>query len=121
MRTKWTLFFLVACLISGCGYSVQIPSTSKSTDGQGPTGDISFPAESSRESYLIPPEIPTSLVTYIFTRRSNVRNQGEILAISVRDQSRGMWTLEILREAFPDQITTEVLHFKAEGATWREM
>lgn len=121
MRTKWILFFLVTCLISGCGYGGQRASANKSAEDQGPTGEISFSKESARESYLIPPEIPPSLLTYIFARDSRASRQGEILSISIRDQSARHWTLEILREALPDQVTMQVHHFEAVGVTWREV
>ena len=121
---KLSALFLVALLLSGCS-DRNLPASAREYSleqvAQGPTGESSFDAELSRESYLIPPEIPPSLLTYIFARDSRVSRQGEILSISVRDQSARHWALEILREALPDRVTTQVHHFEAVGETWREV
>ena len=121
---KLSALFLVALLLSGCS-DRNLPASAREYSleqvAQGPTGEISFDAERSRESYLIPPEIPPSLLTYIFARDSRDSRQGEILSISVRYQSARHWTLEILREALPDRVTTQEHHFEAAGETWREV
>jgi len=121
MKIKSIAALLCALVLSGCTShgGAQVGNTIPSE--QGPTGVIAEPSVQVRESYLIPPEIPPSLLTYIFTRQSLSEKKGEILSISVLDSGEESWTLEILREFLPDEIRTDVHRFIARGKRWREL
>lgn len=86
----------------------------------GPTGNsqraISKPDV--RESYLIPPEIPASLLTYLFRSRTS---KGEITSIHVHEVVENIWTLAITSESLPDGVFFEVHRFAPDGATWRQV
>lgn len=82
----------------------------------GPTGSVTkseMPA-----SYLIPPEIPATLVTLLF---SQVRSGSEILAIRVVSANSQFWSLEISSESLPDNSSTQIRHFERNGNSWREI
>jgi len=121
---SWRYFILAisALALALCGCStLQISSADTSTTEFGPTGSLSESVGQTRESYLIPPEIPTSLLTYIFKRDLEDVKTGEILAISVSDQSEKMWALKILRESPPDGISERVHRYVTAGTSWREL
>lgn len=86
----------------------------------GPTGSStnSLLEPGVRESYLIPPEIPASLLTYIFEHNARGR---EITSISVKDVAGNIWTLDITSESLPDSSLSETARFAPSGATWREL
>lgn len=82
----------------------------------GPTGSVTkseMPA-----SYLIPPEIPATLLTLLF---SQVRTGSEILAIRVVSANSQFWSLEISSESLPDNSSTQIRHFERNGNSWREI
>jgi hypothetical protein len=68
-----------------------------------------------RESYLIPPEIPASLLTYLFDSTARER---EITSIRVKDVAENIWTLEITSESLPDSALRTVHRFALDGTTW---
>ena len=121
MKIKFIAGLLCALVLSGCTShgGAQVGNTIPSE--QGPTGVIAEPSVQARESYLIPPEIPPSLLTYIFTRQAMSEKKGEILSISVLDSGEESWTLEIMREFLPEEIRTDVHRFIARGKRWREL
>lgn len=84
---------------------------------QGPTGEEVLSLSDERESYLIPPEIPSEVLTLLFRR---ISVEGEILAISITSKSANRWTLEVTTEKLPSQATTRRRDFARVGKIWRE-
>lgn len=100
---------LMALMVVGCTQIEQGAS-------QGPTGGLRHP--SSRESYLIPPEIPPSLIDYLLV---NKNPESEIVEIQVESVSVNLWTLKISSEAPPDRTGSELRRFLRSGDTWSEV
>ena len=121
VKIKSFAALLCALVLSGCTSHGGAQVVSAIPSEQGPTGVIAEPSVQARESYLIPPEIPPSLLTYIFTREATRAKKGEILSISVLDSGEESWTLEITREFLPNEIRTDVHRFIARGKRWREL
>lgn len=121
MKIKSIAALLCALVLSGCTSHGDAKGGSAIPSEQGPTGVIAEPSVQARESYLIPPEIPPSLLTYIFTCQAPSEKKGEILSISVLDSGEESWTLEIMREFLPDEVRTDVHRFIARGQRWREL
>lgn len=86
----------------------------------GPTGNSQRATSTAdaRESYLIPPEIPPSLLTYLFKKKTHER---EITSIYVHDVAENIWTLEITSESLPDGVFSEIHRFAPDGMTWRQV
>ena len=82
---------------------------------QGPTGHPATP--SARESYLIPPEIPATLLDYLFAHQAP---SSEIISIAVADFSSDTWTLHVTTEQLPDAVRTERRRFLLVDGSWRE-
>ena len=82
---------------------------------QGPTGDLATP--SARESYLIPPEIPATLLDFLFAHQAP---SSEIISIAVVDFSFDTWTLQVTTEQLPDEVRTERRRFRFVDGSWRE-
>lgn len=121
VKIKSIVGLLCALVLSGCTSHSGRQGGSAVPSELGPTGVIAEPSVQARESYLIPPEIPPSLLTYIFTREATRATKGEILSISVLDSGEESWTLEIMREFLPDETRTDVHRFTARGKRWREL
>ena len=100
--------FSVILLVTGC-------SNAQPTS-QGPTGDSA--KVSSLESYLIPPEIPPTLLDFIF---ATTPAQMEILSLEVIEMREKRWTIEVSTEAPPDQSEVAVRRFARIGDTWRSL
>jgi hypothetical protein len=121
VKIKSIAALLCALVLSGCTSLGGAQVGSAIPSEQGPTGVIAELSVQAQESYLIPPEIPPSLLTYIFARQALSEKKGEILSISVLDSGEESWTLEIMREFLPDEIRTDVHRFIARGKRWREL
>jgi hypothetical protein len=121
MKIKSIAGLFCALVLSGCTAQSVAQGESRTPSEQGPTGVIAEPGVNVRESYLIPPEIPPSLLTHIFRRQALSEKKGEILSISVLDSGEERWTLEIIREFLPDEIRTDVHRFTIKGKRWREL
>ncbi|MBM3704109.1 MAG: hypothetical protein FJW54_03440 [Actinobacteria bacterium] len=102
-------FGLVALTVVGCAQIEQGAA-------QGPTGRSITP--STRESYLIPPEIPPTLIDYLL---ENKNPESEIVAIQVERGSENLWTLRISSEAPPNRSGSELRSFLRSGDTWSEV
>lgn len=100
---------LVALTVVGCAQIEQGVA-------QGPTGRSITPT--TRESYLIPPEIPPTLIDYLL---ENKNPESEIVAIEVESGSESLWTLRISSEAPPDRSGSELRSFLRSGDTWSEV
>lgn len=103
----WCVRVLLLLSMASCARPEQLP--------QGPTGDLSMP--SARESYLIPPEIPVTLLDYLFT---HVATDSEIVSIALVDFSSDTWTLHVASEQLPDEVRTERRRFRFVDGRWRE-
>ena len=122
MSLKYSVPAISALALALCACATpQISAADSSRKKLGPTGFVTESVVETRESYLIPPEIPTSLLTYIFQRDLEDRKTGEIVAISIYDQSERMWALNILRESPPDGISERVHRYVPVGTSWREL
>jgi hypothetical protein len=122
MAWKFFIIPISALVLALCGCATpQTSAADSSSQKLGPTGLVADPVVETRESYLIPPEIPTSLLTYIFQRDLDDEKRGEIIAISISDQSENMWALNILRESPPDGISERVHRYIPTGTSWREL
>ncbi len=82
----------------------------------GPTG--SDTPLRSLESYLIPPEIPTSLIDYIM---KNNPDDTEILSIQVESGSDELWILQLTCERTPDESISIVKRYTRLGTEWAEV
>ncbi len=82
---------------------------------QAPTGESSLSVV--RESYLIPPEIPATLLDYLFRK---IPGESEIVSITVTDHSTDSWTLEITREELPNRSIVERRRFLMIDGEWFE-
>jgi len=100
---------LVALTVVGCAQIEQGVA-------QGPIGRSITP--STRESYLIPPEIPPTLIDYLL---ENKNPESEIVAIQVESGSENLWTLRISSEAPPDRSGSALRSFLRSGDTWSEV
>lgn len=80
---------------------------------QGPTG--SDERTFHRESYLIPPEIPVTLIDYILAKKPD---ETEILSIHVESASDELWILQLTYESRPDRSIVVVKRYMRSGDTW---
>lgn len=81
---------------------------------QGPLG---ISTEDFRESYLIPPEIPSTLLTYIIDR---IPRGIELTSMKVLNQSASRWQIALSYERPPDSLEQIVREFISDGQRWRE-
>ena len=108
-------FLLATCILLCACQGEPTPVGSATEAIQGPQGQIMNQAEKSDATYLIPPEIPPSLVTFIvdaFSRR------GEITSLEVLDHGEERWTIQIITERLPDEIASEIHTFIPRGDSW---
>lgn len=113
MMARSLSFLVISLVLGGCTSVIQAHSA------QGPTGSdkrSQVVAPIALESYLIPPEIPPTLISYILTTRPV---DSEIIALVVRDHSDRSWTLEISRERLPAEIITETIRYVWMGKSWQ--
>lgn len=101
------LMALALLTLTGCTKPVQLE--------QAPTGASSLPV--ARESYLIPPEIPATLLDYLFRK---ISGESEIVSITVIDHTTDSWTLEITREELPNRSIVERRRFLMIDGQWFE-
>lgn len=106
------LLVLLPFLVSGCAFADQ------SGGPQGPTGVRERSAPITLESYLIPPEIPSSLVSYLLQTKPE---NSEIVSIGVLAHLEKKWTIEISLERLPAETFREVIEFVKSGESWREV
>ena len=105
--SSWCSIIFLTLALVGCSDTEQPP--------QGPTGLLSMP--SARESYLIPPEIPATLLDYLFAHQAP---RSEIISISIEDFTNAKWTLEITIEQLPDEVRSERRSFSFIDGAWHE-
>ena len=98
---------LALLTLASCAKPVQLE--------QAPTGESSLPV--ARESYLIPPEIPATLLDYLFRK---IPSESEMVSITVTDHSTDSWTLEITREELPNRSIVERRRFLLIDGMWIE-
>lgn len=108
-------FLLTSCLLLSACQGEPTPVSSARQALQGPQGQIMNQEEKSEASYLIPPEIPPSLVTFIVDAFS--RN-GEITGLEILDHGDERWTIQITTERLPNQIESEIHTFIPHGDSW---
>ena len=84
---------------------------------QGPTGAPLPSFSTERESYLIPPEIPSALLSLLFT---TVEGKAEIVAIAALSSSEDRWVLAVTSEQLPELSITKTQTFIRVGQEWRE-
>ena len=84
---------------------------------QGPTGAPLRSFSTERESYLIPPEIPSALLSLLF---NSVKGGAEILAIAALSSSEDRWVLAVTSEQLPELSITTTQTFIRMGQEWRE-
>ena len=101
------LMALALLTLTGCTKPVQLE--------QAPTGASSLSV--ARESYLIPPEIPATLLDYLFIK---ISGESEIVSITVIDHTADSWTLEITREELPNRSIVERRRFLMIDGEWFE-
>ena len=101
------LIALALLTLTSCAKPVQLE--------QAPTGESSLPV--ARESYLIPPEIPATLLDYLFRK---IPGESEIVSITITDHSTDSWTLEITREELPNRSIVERRRFLMIDGQWFE-
>lgn len=101
------LIALALLTLTSCAKPVQLE--------QAPTGEN--PLSVVRESYLIPPEIPATLLDYLFRK---IPGESEIVSITVTDHSTDSWTLEITREELPNRSIVERRRFLMIDGEWFE-
>ena len=98
---------LALITLTSCAKPVQLE--------QAPTG--ASPLSVARESYLIPPEIPATLLDYLFRK---MPGESEIVSITITDHSMDSWMLEITREELPNQSSVERRRFLMIDGEWFE-
>ena len=101
------LMALALLTLASCAKPVQLE--------QAPTGES--PPSEVRESYLIPPEIPATLLDYLFRK---IPSESEMVSITVTDHSTDSWTLEITREELPNRSIVELRRFLLIDGEWFE-
>ena len=108
-------FLLTTCVLLSACQGEPTPVGSGPQGIQGPQGQIMNQAEKSEATYLIPPEIPPSLVTFIVDAFS--RN-GEITGLEILDNGDERWTIQITTERLPNQIESDIHTFIPQGDSW---
>lgn len=110
MRRDIYGIFLLSWALAGCAGQVAPVSV------QAPTGNSSEVI--TRESYLIPPELPPTLIDFILAKKPR---GAELCALRVRNFSAKSWTLDIEFEELPNEILQVTKSFTRAGDSWREL
>lgn len=110
MRRDIYGIFLLSWALAGCAGQVAPVAV------QAPTGNSS--EEITRESYLIPPELPPTLIDFILAKKPR---GAELCALRVRNFSAQSWTLDIEFEELPNEILQVTKSFTRAGDSWREL
>lgn len=111
-----SLPFLLALLVPLIPALMGCAEPTAST-AQGPTGAPLPSFSTERESYLIPPEIPSALLSFLFT---TVEDKAEIVAIAALSSSEDRWVLAVTSEQLPKLSITKTQTFIRVGQEWRE-
>lgn len=110
MRRDIYRIFLLSWVLTGCAGQVAPVSV------QAPTGNSTEVI--TRESYLIPPELPPTLIDFILAKKPR---GAELCALRVRNFSAHSWTLDIEFEELPNEIVRVTKSFTRDGDSWREL
>lgn len=110
MRPDIYGIFLLSWALAGCAGQVAPASV------QAPTGNSTEVI--TRESYLIPPELPPTLIDFILAKKPR---GAELCALRVRNFSAKSWTFDIEFEELPNEIFQVTKSFTRDGDSWREL
>lgn len=114
MKPASLFLFLAVSLLLLAGCSPHVAERTKTS--QGPTGSQVQPSD--WESYLIPPEIPSTLLDYLFAKKLQ---DGEITSIKLKDVTDDIWALEVTTERLPNQSHSRVIKYQNIDGTWIEL